>query len=58
MRPIRVYIPFTAGSAADRVLASELQGRADGHDALAMMMNSMVRMVQAGHSSDSRWKDS
>ena len=43
-------------SAADRVIAAELQARGAGNDALAMMVNSMLRMVQAGKSSDSRWK--
>jgi hypothetical protein len=44
--------------AADRVLASELAGRGDVHDALSMMVSSMVRMVQAGKTRESRWKDS
>lgn len=46
------------GSAAEQVLDAELAGRGESHDALSMMMNSMVRMVQAGQSSQSRWKDS
>ena len=43
-------------SAADRVIAAELQARGAGNDALSMMVNSMLRMVQAGKGSDSRWK--
>ncbi len=45
-------------TAAERVLAAELQSRGDGHDALSMMVSSMARMVQAGRMSDSRWKAS
>jgi len=45
-------------TAAQRVLAAELQGRSDDNAALSMMMSSMVRMVQVGQSKDSRWKDS
>jgi hypothetical protein len=40
------------------VLAAELQARGDSHDALSMMVSSMARMVQAGRTSDSRWKAS
>lgn len=47
-----------AASAAERVLADELQSRGEENGALSMMMNSMVRMVQAGQSSQSRWQDS
>jgi hypothetical protein len=43
-------------SAAERVIAAELQARGAGNDALSMMVNSMLRMVQAGKGSDSRWK--
>jgi hypothetical protein len=50
--------PAGAPSAAERVLASELAGRSDSHDALSMMVTSMLRMVQAGKSRESRWKDS
>ena len=49
----------TGITAAERVLASELQAR--GHsqdDALAMMVSSVVRMVQAGKARSSRWKAS
>jgi hypothetical protein len=42
--------------APDLVLAAELQDRGQTSDALSMMVSSMVRMVQAGKSSDSRWK--
>jgi hypothetical protein len=45
-------------TAAQRVLAAELQGRSEDSDALSMMMSSMVRMVQVGQSKDSRWQDS
>jgi hypothetical protein len=38
------------------VIASELQSRGQGCDALTMMVSSMARMVQAGRSSDNRWK--
>ncbi|EDY37559.1 hypothetical protein CPCC7001_438 [Cyanobium sp. PCC 7001] len=50
--------PAGAPSAAERVLASELAGRSDSHDALSMMVTSMLRMVQAGKTRESRWKDS
>ena len=45
-------------TAAERVLHSELQGRHQDNDALSMMVSSMVRMVQAGKGSDSRWSAS
>ena len=45
-------------TAAERVLAAELQARGDSHDALSMMVSSMARRVQAGRTSDSRWKAS
>ena len=45
-------------SGPERVLASELEGRTAASDALSMMVSSMVRMVQAGKSSDSRWEAS
>ena len=58
-------VPTTAGEASgtntsgpERVLASELEGRTAASDALSMMVSSMVRMVQAGKSSDSRWEAS
>ena len=58
-------IPAKAGqpsatntSGPERVLASELEGRTPNSDALSMMVSSMVRMVQAGKSSDSRWEAS
>jgi hypothetical protein len=47
----------TGATAAERVLASELAGREDSCDALSMMVGSMLRMVQAGKGSHSRWKD-
>ncbi len=50
--------PQPAVTAAQRVLEAELSGRSDDNDALSMMMSSMVRMVQAGQSNDSRWKAS
>lgn len=47
-----------APTASARVLAAELGARAEAHDALSMMVSSMARMVQAGRTRDSRWKDS
>lgn len=47
-----------AATAAERVIASELQGRGQSSDALSMMVSSMVRMVQVGKQRDSRWKAS
>jgi len=47
-----------ARTAAEQVLASELLARGDDSDALSMMVSSIARMVQAGKSSDSRWKAS
>ncbi len=46
------------GSAVHRVIASELQHRDQASDALAMMVTSMVSMVQAGKASRSRWSAS
>ena len=43
------------GSGPQRVLASELATRSQSSDALSMMVGDMVRMVQAGRSSASRW---
>lgn len=45
-------------TAAEQVLAAELQARGDDSDALSMMVSSIARMVQAGKSSHSRWKAS
>ena len=45
-----------APTAAERVIAAELQSRGGECDALAMMVSSVARMVQAGRSSDNRWK--
>ncbi len=50
------FAPNSSGP--ERVLASELEGRTAASDALSMMVSSMVRMVQAGKSSDSRWESS
>jgi hypothetical protein len=50
--------PCGYASVPERVLAAELQERGQSHDALSMMVSSMVRMVQAGKSSDSRWQAS
>ncbi len=47
-----------APTAAERVLAAELEARAEASDALSMMVSSVARMVQAGRSCDSRWKAS
>jgi hypothetical protein len=43
-------------TASERVLAAELENRASDCDALSMMVSSIARMVQAGRSSDNRWK--
>ncbi|MCP9865461.1 MULTISPECIES: hypothetical protein [unclassified Cyanobium] len=43
-------------TAAERVMTSEFQTRGASSDALSMMVSSVARMVQAGKSSDSRWK--
>jgi hypothetical protein len=40
------------------VMTSEFQSRGASSDALSMMVSSVARMVQAGKSSDSRWKAS
>ena len=45
-------------TAAERVLAAELQARGDDAGALSMMVSSIARMVQAGKTRDSRWKAS
>ncbi|MCP9798676.1 MULTISPECIES: hypothetical protein [Cyanophyceae] len=45
-------------TAAERVMTSEIQSRGSSSDALSMMVSSVARMVQAGKSSDSRWKAS
>ncbi|MFZ0407369.1 MAG: hypothetical protein WAM11_04565 [Cyanobium sp.] len=45
-------------TASERILAAELQVRGAAPDALSMMVSSIARMVQAGKSSDSRWKSS
>jgi hypothetical protein len=45
-----------APTAAERVLAAELQDRSLENNALSMMVSSMARMVQAGKTRDSRWK--
>jgi hypothetical protein len=47
-----------ARTASERILAAELQARGEATDALSMMVSSIARMVQAGKSSDSRWKAS
>jgi hypothetical protein len=45
-------------TAAERVLAAELQNRSQDNNALSMMVSSMARMVQVGKMRDSRWKAS
>ena len=45
-------------SAAERVLAAELEARGASTGALSMMVSSMVQMVQAGRTPQSRWKAS
>ena len=47
-----------APTAAERVLAAELQARGESSEALSMMVSSIARMVQAGRASDSPWKAS
>jgi len=47
-----------APTAAERVLAAELQGREEIPDALSLMVGSVARMVQAGRASTSRWQAS
>ncbi len=44
-----------APTAAERVIAAELQARGEACDALSMMVSSVARMVQAGRSSENRW---
>ena len=51
-----VAITAPSPTAAERILAAEMAGRAEGHDALSMMVASIARMVQAGKTRDSRWK--
>ncbi|MFM8525609.1 MAG: hypothetical protein ACKOCM_08325 [Cyanobacteriota bacterium] len=46
------------GYGPQRVMASELASRSQASDALSMMVGDMVRMVQAGRSSTSRWSAS
>ena len=50
-------IRVNRGTAAEQVLAAELSGRQESGDALAMMVSSMVHMVQAGktRSAGNRW---
>ena len=50
-------IRMNRGTAAEQVLAAELNGRQESGDALSMMVSSMVHMVQAGktRSANSRW---
>ena len=49
-------LSLNRGTAAEQVLASELQGRDDSSSALSMMVSSMVHMVQAGKTkASSRW---
>ncbi len=45
-------------TAAQRVLAAELEARGGQNDALSMMVSSVARMVQVGKASDSRWRSS
>ncbi|MBM5802768.1 MAG: hypothetical protein FJ078_01395 [Cyanobacteria bacterium K_DeepCast_35m_m2_155] len=48
----------SALSGPERVLAAELQSRGGSNGALSMMVTSMVHMVQAGKTPQSRWKAS
>ncbi len=45
-------------TAAERVLAAELEARGASSGALSMMVSSMVQMVQAGKTPQNRWKAS
>ncbi|MCP9915010.1 hypothetical protein [Cyanobium sp. ATX 6F1] len=55
----RISTAFSGmGSVADRVIASELRHRDQTSEALSMMVSSMVRMVQAGKTSNGRWSTS
>jgi len=45
-------------TAAERVLAAELEARGATTGALSMMVSSMVQMVQAGKTPQNRWKAS
>jgi hypothetical protein len=56
--PLASRAGVRALTAAEQVLAAELQARGAATDALSMMVSSIARMVQAGKSSDSRWKAS
>jgi hypothetical protein len=47
--------PARALTAAERVIAAELQARGGACDALSMMVSSVARMVQAGRCSENRW---
>jgi hypothetical protein len=42
-------------TAAERIIAAELQARGDACDALSMMVSSVARMVQASRCSENRW---
>jgi len=42
-------------TAAERVIAAELQARGQACDALSMMVSSVARMVQASRCSENRW---
>ena len=42
-------------TAAERVIASELEARGQACDALSMMVSSVARMVQASRCSENRW---
>lgn len=62
-RPSSLSVAAQAASAsgptaAERILAAEMAGRAEGSEALSMMVGSIARMVQAGKTRDSRWKAS
>jgi hypothetical protein len=48
----------TSLTAAERVLAAELEARGASSGALSMMVSSMVQMVQAGKTPQNRWKAS
>jgi hypothetical protein len=57
LSPSRSTPAASTPSAAERVLAAELEVRGETHDALSMMVSTVARMVQAGQARESRWQD-
>lgn len=56
--PAEAAVSKPSLTAAERVLAAELDARGASSGALSMMVSSMVQMVQAGKAPQSRWKAS